>query len=98
MRFLADENVPLPAIRILRESGLDVQSMSELDPGSPDEQVLATARAQGQISSPLIATSANSCITAARPFLPGSSTSAYHRQMQRFPRERSSSLRSDPTR
>lgn len=49
MRFLADENIPLPTIRLLREAGLDVESIAELSPGSPDTQVLAYARAQGQI-------------------------------------------------
>lgn len=49
MRFLADENVPLPTIKLLRGAGLDVQSIAELSPGSPDEQVLAHARAQGQV-------------------------------------------------
>jgi hypothetical protein len=49
MRFLADENISLPTIRVLRASGLDVESIAELSPGTPDEQVLAYAREQNQV-------------------------------------------------
>lgn len=49
MASLADENVPLPTIRLLRSAGLEVQAITEVSPGSPDEQVLAHARAHGQI-------------------------------------------------
>jgi predicted nuclease of predicted toxin-antitoxin system len=49
MRFLADENIPSPAIRLLRAAGLEVEAIAELSPGSPDEEVLNHARAQGQI-------------------------------------------------
>lgn len=49
MRFLADENVPAPTIRLLRSAGLVVESIAEVSPGSPDERVLAHARENGQI-------------------------------------------------
>lgn len=49
MRFVADENIPLPAVQLLRAAGMDVESIAELKPGSPDEQVLAYAREQGQV-------------------------------------------------
>ena len=41
MRFLADENVPLPSIRVLREAGWDVEAVAEFAAGAPDVAVLA---------------------------------------------------------
>lgn len=49
MRLLADENVPYPSVRLLREAGYDVVSMSELAPGAPDPEVLRRAQAEGQV-------------------------------------------------
>ena len=49
MRLLADENVPMPSIRLLRTAGYEVEAMSELAPGTPDPDVLAHARQHGQI-------------------------------------------------
>jgi predicted nuclease of predicted toxin-antitoxin system len=49
MRFLADENVARPTILILRAAGHDIESMSELAPGTPDEAVLERARLGGQV-------------------------------------------------
>ncbi len=49
MRFLADENVPLPSIRLLREAGLDIEAVGELAPGAPDVQVLSQAASSGRI-------------------------------------------------
>lgn len=49
MRLLADENVPRPSVRLLRESGYEVDSMSELAPGTPDIEVLARAQSAGQV-------------------------------------------------
>lgn len=49
MRFLADENIPVPVVQLLRAGGLDVESIAELSPGVPDEQVLSYARKQNQI-------------------------------------------------
>jgi predicted nuclease of predicted toxin-antitoxin system len=49
MRLLADENVPGPSIRLLRAAGLDVESVREIAAGTPDPDVLAHAREQGQV-------------------------------------------------
>jgi predicted nuclease of predicted toxin-antitoxin system len=49
MRLLADENVPAPSIRLLRAAGFDVESIREIAAGSPDRDVLAHAREQGQV-------------------------------------------------
>jgi predicted nuclease of predicted toxin-antitoxin system len=49
MRFLADENVPVPTIRLLRQERMDVEAVREVAAGSSDEQVLEHARAAGQI-------------------------------------------------
>lgn len=43
MRFLANENFPLPSVRLLREAGHDVVSISEETPGITDSQVLSRA-------------------------------------------------------
>ena len=49
MRLLADENVPVPSIRLLRAAGFDVESVREIAAGSPDPDVLAHAREHGQV-------------------------------------------------
>ncbi len=49
MRLLADENVPVPSIRLLRTAGYEVEAMIELAPGTPDPEVLSHARQHGQI-------------------------------------------------
>jgi len=41
MKFLADENFPRPAVRVLREQGFQIAWVSEDSPGSIDEDVLA---------------------------------------------------------
>jgi predicted nuclease of predicted toxin-antitoxin system len=41
MKFLADENFPRPAVRALRQDGLEVAWATEVSPGSMDEDVLA---------------------------------------------------------
>ncbi len=43
MRFLADEHLPLPSIRLLREAGHDVTAVAEQAPGVNDPNVLAQA-------------------------------------------------------
>lgn len=43
MRFLANENIPLPSINRLRLAGYDVASVSEDSPGVEDAEVLARA-------------------------------------------------------
>ena len=39
MRLLADENIPLKAIELLRKKGHDVLSISECEPRACDEDV-----------------------------------------------------------
>jgi predicted nuclease of predicted toxin-antitoxin system len=43
MRFLANENFPLPSVRLLRQAGYDVASMTEDSPGMEDSEVLTRA-------------------------------------------------------
>ncbi|HKP76329.1 MAG TPA: DUF5615 family PIN-like protein [Longimicrobiaceae bacterium] len=49
MHLLADENVPVPSIRLLRDAGYAVEAMIELAPGTADPDVLSHARQYGQI-------------------------------------------------
>ncbi len=49
MRFLADENFPLPSVRRLREEGHDVAAIAAEEPGLPDEQVLSRAFGEDRI-------------------------------------------------
>ncbi len=48
VRLLVDENFPAPALRLLREGGIDVKSAQEAMPGAPDDMVLACARAEAR--------------------------------------------------
>lgn len=43
MILLADENFPRPAVEALRKAGVDVMWIAELNPGAPDDEVLAFA-------------------------------------------------------
>jgi predicted nuclease of predicted toxin-antitoxin system len=43
MRFLANENFPLPSVRLLRQAGYDLASVIEDSPGIEDAQVLSRA-------------------------------------------------------
>ena len=43
-KLLANENFPLPAVRVLRDAGVDIQTVLEVMPGASDEEVLAYAR------------------------------------------------------
>jgi predicted nuclease of predicted toxin-antitoxin system len=43
MQFLANENFPLPSVRLLREKGYDIASITEDSPGIEDTEVLARA-------------------------------------------------------
>jgi len=43
MRFLANENFPLLSVRLLRQAGYDVASMTEDSPGMEDSEVLTRA-------------------------------------------------------
>jgi predicted nuclease of predicted toxin-antitoxin system len=47
--LLADENIPMPVIEVLRVAGHDVLSIRESAPGSPDEAVLRLAVAKNRI-------------------------------------------------
>lgn len=49
MRLLADENVPVSAVRALRTDGHDVVWMTEANPGSNDLAVLDRARLEARI-------------------------------------------------
>lgn len=49
MRFLADENFPLPSAHLLSAAGHDVVAVSPETPGLPDEIVLARAVREGRI-------------------------------------------------
>jgi predicted nuclease of predicted toxin-antitoxin system len=42
-RWLANKNLPAPAIRLLRQSGHDVAAIREESPGIDDQRVLARA-------------------------------------------------------
>jgi predicted nuclease of predicted toxin-antitoxin system len=48
MKFVADENFPRAALRLLRQSGFDIASIAESHPGLPDTEVLAVASAEGR--------------------------------------------------
>lgn len=43
MRFLANENFPLPSVHLLRRAGHDVVSITEESPGIADDQILRRA-------------------------------------------------------
>jgi predicted nuclease of predicted toxin-antitoxin system len=48
VRLLVNENFPIPALRVLRERGVDVMAIIETMPAASDETVLAMAREQGR--------------------------------------------------
>ncbi|MCO6433805.1 DUF5615 family PIN-like protein [Nitrosomonas nitrosa] len=49
MRFLANENFPLPAVQLMRQAGYDIVSIIEKAPSISDSEVMAIANASGQI-------------------------------------------------
>ncbi len=49
MRFLADENFPLPSLRLLSAAGHVVVAVASQSPGVPDESVLAQAVRGGRV-------------------------------------------------
>lgn len=49
MKLLANENIPLASVTVLRDAGHDVLSLSLDSPGIDDETVFALAREQGRI-------------------------------------------------
>ena len=48
MKFLANENIPLASIKLLRDSGHDVFSISEKNPGISDREVLDIANKENR--------------------------------------------------
>ncbi len=46
MKFVADENFPRDALRLLRQAGFDVASIAETNPGLPDTEVLGIASSE----------------------------------------------------
>jgi hypothetical protein len=49
MKFIADENFPLPSIKRLRQPGHDVAAVITDSPGGADEEILARAVREGRI-------------------------------------------------
>lgn len=49
MRLLADENIPLPSVHLLRSAGCEIAAVGEFAPGSDDETVLAFAAEHAQV-------------------------------------------------
>lgn len=43
MKFLADENFPMPSVHVLREAGHDVQYIGDIAGGTGDEDVVSRA-------------------------------------------------------
>ena len=48
-RFLADENIPFEVVEKLYEKKIDIKSVSLLNPGADDIEVLGMARRQNRI-------------------------------------------------
>ena len=46
MKWLADENFPLTSVRLLREAGLEIESIGESQPGLADQEVLEIAHSK----------------------------------------------------
>jgi len=49
MKYLADENMPGPAVHLMRESGWDVAWIRDESPGLPDMAVLAKALKEDRV-------------------------------------------------
>jgi predicted nuclease of predicted toxin-antitoxin system len=49
MKFLADENMDVAIVERLRQDGHQVWYVVEMDPGIPDDEVLALANREGAI-------------------------------------------------
>ncbi len=49
MRLLADENIPLKAIHLLRSKGHDILSISESQPQTADEDILELAEKDARV-------------------------------------------------
>lgn len=49
MRFLANENIPLPSVNRLRMAGYDTVAVAEELSGAKDSEILARAASEGRI-------------------------------------------------
>lgn len=49
MKFLADENIPLKVVKRLREDGLDIVSVAEIQIGMNDEDIAKLSEKEGAI-------------------------------------------------
>jgi len=49
MRFLANENFPMPSVHVLRQEGHDIVSITEESPGISDDVVLKRAVSESRI-------------------------------------------------
>ena len=49
MRFIADENFPLPSVKRLRSAGHDVSAVIRDTPGAADDDIMSRAAQQGRI-------------------------------------------------
>jgi hypothetical protein len=49
LRFLADESCDFSVVRALREAGLDVTAVAEVNPGIDDDVVLALAQSESRV-------------------------------------------------
>jgi hypothetical protein len=54
IRFLADENFPLPSVKRLREAGYDVAAVIIDSPADSDENILRRGAKEERIMRPLI--------------------------------------------
>ena len=46
MQFLADENIPLLSVKIIRSAGMDIAYISEISPRISDFEVLKSPKPQ----------------------------------------------------
>lgn len=58
MKFLADENFPMPSVTVLRKAGHDIQHIGDIAGGSDDEDVVMRGTATAGPFSRSMATSA----------------------------------------
>ena len=49
MKFLANENFPIPSMKLLRERGFDITHVAENCPSEKDRVIMSMAREQGRI-------------------------------------------------
>jgi predicted nuclease of predicted toxin-antitoxin system len=49
MQFLADENIPLLSVKLLRSAGIDITCVSEISPGISDLEVLNISENQNRL-------------------------------------------------